>query len=534
MRQERIMTDDVSHVDVEQRRGIPLVWAIPLLAAAIGAWLAYTTWSRKGPAITITFEAAQGLQPGTSPIKYRDVEMGVVKSVDLSDDLSHVVVTAEMKKSATSHLREGTQFWIESVRLSASGVSGLGTLLSGVYIGMSPGEGKPARRFTGLEEAPVLQVNQPGHKFQLRAERLGSLAAGSPIYFRGIPAGEVLGYDLDSDGSGVSIYAFVHAPYDALVRDQSRFWNASGIDMSVGTGGLTVRTESLAAIIEGGIAFDTPVSASAGEPSKEGATFALYPSFESIKEAQFTIKNPYLLYFQETVGGLAPGAAVVCRGIQVGVVESVRLEVDATTHTIRIPVGIAMEPQRFTIVGLPAGSVPQEQMARFVQQGLRAQLRSANLITGAQEIALEFFPTAAPAELTWVAGRAVIPTIPSETTQLMDKATAFIDNLSKAQISQLVGDLRTTVQDLNRVVGSKSVQEGVGPLLDDARAMVAQADATLKSADGVIGPDSALRYDMANLFQELTRMSRSLRTLADYLERNPNALIFGKGRSGDK
>jgi paraquat-inducible protein B len=527
------MTDDVSHVVVERRRGLPLVWVIPLLAAAIGAWLAYTTWSRKGPTITLTFEAAQGLQPGTSRIKYRDVEMGVVKTVDLSEDLAHVVVTAEMKKSATEHLREGTQFWIESVRLTASGVSGLGTLLSGVYIGMSPGQGKPARRFTGLEQAPVLQVNQPGRKFQLRAEKLGSLSAGSPIYFRGIPAGEVLGYDLDPDGQGVSIYAFVHAPYDALVRDQSRFWNASGIDMSVGTSGLTVRTESLAAIIEGGIAFDTPVSASAGEPSKEGATFGLYPSFESIKEAQFITRVPFLIYFQGSVGGLGPGAPVNFRGIQVGEVKDVRLEIDVNSNTIRLPVLIDIEPQRIEVVGSMVPLPHQEHMARFVELGMRAQLRSGNLLTGSQVVALDFFPKAPPAHLTYDGGLAVIPAVPSQTAELMDKVTAFIDNLSSAPISQLVTDLRTTVQDLNRVVGSKSVQDGVGPLLDDARAMLAQADSTLKSADGVIGPDSALRYDMANLFQELTRMSRSLRTLADYLERNPNALIFGKGKSGD-
>jgi paraquat-inducible protein B len=196
------VTNEAADVVVERRRGLPIVWVIPLLAAAIGAWLAYTSWARKGPVITLTFQAAGGLAPGTTPIKYRDVELGVVKSVDLSPDLSQVVVTAQMKKSATEHLNEGTQFWIESVQLSASGVSGLSTLLSGVYIGMLPGEGKPARHFTGLEQAPVLTVNRPGHRFFLRADRLGSVSAGSPIYFRGIAAGQVLGSSLDKDGQG--------------------------------------------------------------------------------------------------------------------------------------------------------------------------------------------------------------------------------------------------------------------------------------------------------------------------------------------
>ena len=248
---------EVPQAAVGGRRRFSLVWLIPIVAAIAGAWLVYTTFAERGPTITITLQAASGLEPGKTPIKYRDVQLGLVESVMLSDDLQRVVVTARMEKAAEKELRDETQFWIESARITAAGVSGLGTLLSGAYIGMRPGAGKPTRHFVALETPPVYQVDVPGKRLTLHAEKLGSVSPGSPIYFRGIEAGSVLGYHLDENGKDVSIFAFVRAPYDAFVRQDSRFWNASGIDVSLTAAGVNVRTESLQAILGGGIAFDT-------------------------------------------------------------------------------------------------------------------------------------------------------------------------------------------------------------------------------------------------------------------------------------
>src|SRR5512147_30381 len=239
---------EVPETAVGSRRRFSLVWLIPIVAAIAGAWLVYTTFAERGPTITITLQTASGLEPGKTPIKYRDVQLGLVESVTLSDDLQHVVVTARMEKAAENELREGTQFWIESARITAGGVSGLGTLLSGAYIGMRPGPGQPTRNFVALETPPVYQVDIPGKRLTLRAGRLGSVSPGSPIYFRGIEVGGVLGYHLDENGKDVSIFAFVRAPYDAFVRRDSRFWNASGIDVSLTGAGVNVRSESLQAI----------------------------------------------------------------------------------------------------------------------------------------------------------------------------------------------------------------------------------------------------------------------------------------------
>jgi paraquat-inducible protein B len=525
---------------IEKRRGLPLVWLIPLMAAVVGAWLAWTTLSERGPTITLVFDAANGVEEGKTPIKYRDVPLGIVQTVELSEDLTHVVITARMEKHASEYLRAGTRFWIESARLTASGVSGLNTLLSGVYIGMLPGSGEPQDRFVGLEQPPVLQLSVPGRSFVLRAEELGSIAAGAPIYFRGIRVGEVLGHALDEDAKAVSIFIFVRAPHDVLVRDRTHFWNASGIDVSIGANGLKLRTESLVTIMEGGIAFDTPLDASAGQPSPEGAEFRLFASYDSIREGEFTERVPFLLHFAGSVAGLEPGAPVVLRGIQIGVVREVRLEVDVSDYTVRIPVLIELEPQRAVVVGGSSDRNPRDRIVRFVEKGLRAQLQSGNLLTGSLLVALDFLPKQPAAEVTYEDGYPVIPTVPSDIQELKENATIFVQNLAKAPVAELVADLRATVQDVDRIVASKGVQEGIGPLVDSlkqtsdaARATLAQAEGALQSADEMIAPDSALRFDLVRLIKELSEMARAVRTLSESLERQPQSVIFGKRTEGE-
>ena len=282
----------------------------------------------------------------------------------LSDDLQHVVVTARMEKAAEKELREGTQFWIESARITAGGVSGLGTLLSGAYIGMRPGPGKPTRHFVALETPPVYQVDVPGKRLTLQAEKLGSVSPGSPIYFRGIEVGGVLGYQLDENGKDVSIFAFVRAPYDAFVRRDSRFWNASGIDVSLTGAGVNVRTEFVAGHPHGRHRLRHAGRAQA--PARSPRTtppFPLFASYDAIQQAQYTVKMPFVLYFEGSVSGLEPGAPVVSHGIKLGEVTDVHLETDPIKLTVRIPVTISLEPQRWTIKGEPPADAGDRQPA---------------------------------------------------------------------------------------------------------------------------------------------------------------------------
>ena len=527
---------------VERKRRFSLIWLIPIVAAVAGAWLVYVTLSQRGPMISITFQTASGIEPGKTPIRYRDVQLGVVDQVSLTDDLQHVVVTARMSKEAEKQLRTGTQFWVESARVTAAGVSGLGTLLSGAYIVMRPGPGDPTHQFTGLDEAPVYQVNLPGKNYVLRAAKLGSVSAGAPIYFRGIQVGSVLGHKLDETGRDVSVYAFVGAPYDAFVREETRFWNASGIDVSVTVNGLNVRTESLQSIIAGGVAFDTPADADDSKVAAANAVFPLYASYEEVQRAKYTLRVPLRLYFTGSVDGLEVGAPVVLSGIKLGEVTDIRLEIDPETLTQRIPVTIVLEPQRWLKEGArPTPEVIKQRLSRWVEHGMRASLQSANLITGQKVISIAVVPDAPKASITYENGVPVLPTVPSEIELLTQKASAFMDKLEKAPVAELISDLRKTVQDTNRLISSTSVREATeglrqtGPLLDSlkltsdsARVTLEQAGTAMQAADQVLGSDSALRYDLARLLKELTSTARSLRTLADFLDNNPNALIFGK------
>jgi paraquat-inducible protein B len=527
----------------KEKRRVSLVWLIPIVAAIAGAWLIWKTFSERGPTITIVMESASGIEPGKTPIKYREVQLGVVETVTLDPNLQNVVVTARMQKDAEKELREGTTFWVESARITAGGVSGLGTLLSGAYIVMRPGPGAPQRHFTALETPPVYQVDVPGKRFVLRADGLGSVSGGAPISFRGIVVGSVLGHELDADGKGVSIFAFVRAPYDALVRSETRFWNASGIDVSLTAAGVTVRTQSLEAILAGGIAFETPIEASMSPEAADNTDFRLFASYDAIQQAQFTLKVPFVMYFDESVAGLDPGAPILLRGIKMGEVSDVRLVTDPAREVARIRVTAFVEPQRWTIVGDPdpTAATLASRVPKLIALGLRAQLGSGNLLTGQKVVALVNVPDGSRAELTYENGLPVLPTIPSDFVALSEKVNNFLDKLDKAPVEQLVADLRNTVQHAERLLGSESVRKGVeglqevGPLLeslqrasDAARVTLGRADQTLLSAGETLGPDSAVRYDLAQMLKELTGTARSLRVLADFLERNPNALILGK------
>jgi len=305
---------------VPQRRArISIVWIIPILAAVVAVGIAVQRIMNEGPTITIVFKAAEGLEAGKTFVKYKNVNIGQVTKVELSRDHSRVEVTAKMAKSAADLMVEDAKFWVVEARVTLSGVSGLGTLLSGNFIGFEVGKSKKEeRKFTGLEVAPIITGGQAGRQFLLKAENLGSLGIGSPIYYRRLQAGQVIAYDLAGDGKSIDLKIFVNAPYDKYVNPGTRFWNASGVDVSFGAGGLDVRTQSLVALIAGGLAFDTPAYAEAAGPAAADTVFTLYGDQASALKHADTISQRYVLYFNETLRGLTAGAPVLLVGLPMG------------------------------------------------------------------------------------------------------------------------------------------------------------------------------------------------------------------------
>ena len=344
---------DAPEAIVKMKKQFSIVWVVPLVALLLGGWLAFKAISEKGPTITITFETAEGLEAGKTKVKYKDVEVGQVESIILGGDGSYVIVTAEMVKGAKGRLTENTRFWVERARIGAGGASGLGTLFAGAYIGLDLGEpgGKPTLSFKGLEIAPVVTTGLPGSHFKLKAKRLGSLNVGSPIYYRQIKVGQVVAYEMVEDGVAVDFKIFVHAPYHEYVRKNTRFWNASGVEVSVDASGIQVKTESFVTMMIGGIAFETPVNLEPGAPAEKGATFKLYESREKILEKAYVEKRQWVLYFDGSVRGLAAGAPVELQGIKIGEVTDVTLEFDYEKLAFRIPVLVETEPERIKFIG---------------------------------------------------------------------------------------------------------------------------------------------------------------------------------------
>lgn len=546
------LTDEVAQVAVSKRSGPSIVWLIPLVAVTIGGWLAYKTISEKGPAITITFKTAAGLEAGKTKLKYKAVEVGKIDTVTISGDLSHVKVTATLDKEASRHLNEGTRFWVVRPRFGAEGISGLGTIVSGAYIEVEPGEGAPKLAFEGLEQPPVVKADTPGHKYVLRAKHLGSLGAGAPVYFRQIRVGEVLGHELADDERSVLIHVFVNSPHHQLVRENTRFWNASGIDVSMGADGLNVKTQSLIALLSGGVAFET--EGKPGKPGEDGATFELYDTRDGAEQPSYSEKIQYVLYFDGSVRGLTIGAPVEFRGMQVGEVTDVRIEFDSKHQEVLIPVTVALEPKRVPSVdGVKAADADTGTVIDgLVRHGLRAQLQTGSLLTGQRFVELDLHPDK-PATLANVESEhPQLPTIPSSLDAITQSATQILANIGELPLDKLFNELIGTVQGVNAIVHSPELMDTVhsadatlkafrklarnangklGPLTASIEGTTGAATGTLHrlgEALSMLADGSPLRIDLLNTLEETAGAARSLRVLADYLERNPDALVYGK------
>jgi len=532
-----------------RKRRLSLVWLVPVVAALIGGWLIYKTLSEKGPEAIIIFKTAEGLEAGKTKIKFKDVEVGQVTELSLTKDLSQVSVKAQFVKGAEAYLTENTRFWVVRARVAAYGVSGLGTLLSGAYIDLDPGKpGKPELTFNGLEEPPIFTAVDPGRIFTLKADRKGSIEVGAPVYYRQITVGKVIAYHLAPEGTSIFFKVFVNAPFHQYVHQNTRFWNASGFDMKLDTQGIRIQTESFISLMVGGIAFDIPNSyESPGETPPEEAVFTLYSNRDAAEKKDYAEKKLFLLNFDTSVRGLFPGAPVEFRGIQIGEVIDLKLEYDANKKSFEIPVLIVIEPGRLNMKKNTTPKDPEKVIDFLIAKGLHAQLKTGNLVTGQQYVALDFFPNAEPKRITYQGDYPIIPTLPTQIEEIASKVGQFITKLDKLPIEQIGKDLKDTVQGARRIANSPEIGETLHSLntaikeiqmltaalrtgtAPELNAVLKQAQISLASSKAVLETDSPLQYRMKETLEELSDAARSLRVLVEYLENHPESIITGKG-----
>jgi paraquat-inducible protein B len=544
--------------EVKLKAGPSIIWLIPLVTAIVGGWLAVQTLIDQAPTATITFNTAEGIQAGKTSVKYKNVEIGLVDEIRFAEDFDHVVLSVTFNEGMGQFLMRNTRFWVVRPQFSLRGVSGLGTLLSGSYIEIDPGPGSPQNHFVGLEETPLITRDDAGTKITLVSNDLGSLAGGSPIYYQGLFAGEVLGYELGSDAESIYIHAFVRDPYDQLVRGNSRFWNVSGLDVSMGADGVEIKTASVQALMFGGISFETPATLEPARSEIENLIFTLYPNHDVIDEEAYTRKLRFVMYFNSSVRGLSAGAPLEFKGIRIGSVLDVKLEYNPDDTSFRIPVLVEIEPDRIVDRRADVDTSAGNMLQTLVEQGLRARLSTGSLLTGQLYVELNMYPGTEEIYLgDDSAPHPELPTIPGAFAAMTESIQNFVSKLETVDVEEMGNDILGILDGANELLNTAENEQTVTDLQASMRALKnilrniesADLEQTIKSAnkvlgnvnntltmiDGVLTPNSPLQYNIIQVTSELEETARALRSLVQMLERQPRAIIFGRGaEEGDK
>lgn len=508
-----------------------LIWIIPLVALAIGLSLVVKSVLETGPTISVIFRTADGLVAGKTTVKYRQVDIGLVHKIKLSEDRSHVIVDIQLRHDARNFAAKDSRFWVVRPRIGTSGISGFDTLLSGAYIEVDGGKSNVEQDdFKGLEYPPVITSDVPGKTFFLKAEDLGSLDAGSPIYYRRINVGQVSGYKLADDGKSVELQVFIRSPYDKFVTNDARFWQASGIDVSLNASGFRLDTQSLASIVAGGIAFGYPDNSNA-DVANNNTEFKLWnSSVDALKEPD---GQPYwvVMYFDQTLRGLSVGAPIDFMGIEIGNVKAINVEFSNHYQQLRMRVEAVLYPSR--LLKGKNFNINRDGLNGFIQRGWRAQMRTGNLLTGQNYIALDKFPKAAPATVNFVNGAAEIPTTPTELSGLQAQVSQIADKVSKFPLDEIGQDVRKTLANMNTTIDStdKLVKQLDGQVAPTMQATLDDVRKTLKSSESILSSDAPMQQDVRKAVQQMTRAAASLQIMTDYIQQHPESLIRGKAPS---
>ncbi|MBN8928345.1 MAG: hypothetical protein BGO51_24085 [Rhodospirillales bacterium 69-11] len=547
---------------VRHRRRLSIVWLIPILAVLLAGFLLWRSWSQQGPTINISFRTAEGIEVGKTKVKLKAVDIGTVSAVHIAPDRRHVIVSVDMSREATEDLTDRARFWLVKARISAGSVSGLDTLLSGSYIAIDPGPagGKPQRDFKALETPPVIASDEPGRSFLLHAARLGSIGPGSPIFYHGLTVGEILGYDLGPNADSVTLHAFVRAPYDQYVHKGSHFWNASGITFATDPDGFKVKLESLAAILSGGVAFDTPKEMQATAVAEDGQDYPLYEDQDSAQAAGYSKHINVVTFFQGSVRGLSVGSPVELFGIRIGSVTGISLHLDPIAQKLGVAVHLEVQPERFKVDNADQDRDPSEVLPILLRAGLRTQLKSTSLLTGQLAVALDFFPDAPPATLQMQGDTFVLPSEAGDIDSITRSVSDIAGKLNRLPLDKIGDSLLQTLQSADALVASPELKsslqsvaqaadslrsvmhnldEGLGPTLKKLPALTNslqqatdRAGKALGSMNDGYGTNSEFYRGIQRLLGQMTDMTRAIRFLVEFLDEHPEALVRGRTEEG--
>lgn len=524
---------------VSQGRGFSAIWIIPVVALLLGAYMVVHTIMTEGPEITVSFENGDGLEAGKTKLKLRNVTLGVVQDIALNETLDGVVATIKLERDATDMLREDTRFWVVRARIGGGSISGLGTLLSGAYIEISPGsDALPQRDFVGLEEPPLTASDAPGVRIELFSDRATSVSAGDPVLYRGYKVGRVESKRLDPDAQKVKYDVFVDAPFDKLVTTSVRFYDISGFSLFAGADGFKVETGSADTILLGGVTFDLPPGFEPGEPASSMESFKLYESYDDITRNPFEVGKYYVTSFSQSIGGLSPDAPVRYRGIRIGrVVRVMFKEMTADIAIARergevvgqgspIPVLVYLEPGRLEWPDTEdSNDLLHEVIKSGIPNGMRATLNTGNLLTGAQYVELDYYDDQKGGQMSEQLGYPFIPSIEGGLGQITHKLSAVLDKVNGLPLETTVANANAAIAELDKTLAAAS------SLLSDPGMQKLPADlsATVEELQEVLSgfaPGSDFYRNLDGSIGDLNRMLQNLESLTRTLAVQPNAAIM--------
>lgn len=530
----------------EARRRFPVVWIVPIVAALLAVAVAAQQYVSRGPMIEISFQRVGGLEEGKTKIKYKDVDIGIVEKLTLDPARDLVIVSARMDRGMSAYLDTTTLFWIVRPRISASGVTGLETVVSGSYIqaAWSDERGERRRVYAGLSEPPQTPPGTPGMRVTLRSPEGTSVGVGATVYYKHITVGRIEERRFAPDGRSIELQAFIEAPYHLTLSPTTRFWNASGVALELNATGAALRIQSLPALLDGGIAFDETGVAVAMGPKRPLETYNLFPTERDARESLYGEGDAlrFTILFKGSIRGLEVGAPVEYRGLRVGKVLELRPYLDETTRTILISTIIELHPQRIGIIDQDAATNLQLLQMAVSDLGLRAKLRSGNLLTGALFVDLVVLPEAEPARINVnAAPYPEFPAIPTDIEEISANINALAQRFNELPLEEIVVSTAQVLDQLNTLLADPRTQATPAKLsrvLDDLHKVLVDVpgvtEALKGSAEqanvsfGQLAPGSELYYETLQAIRELRQAARAVSALADTVEEKPNSIILGK------
>ncbi|QKJ86638.1 intermembrane transport protein PqiB [Paramixta manurensis] len=522
---------------VDQIKRWSPVWIIPIVTVLIGAWILFYHFSHQGPEVTLTTTSAEGIVGGKTAIKSRSVDVGIVESAVLSDDLHHVEIKARLNSGMEKLLHKDSAFWVVKPQIGREGVTGLGTLLSGAYIELQPGtKGDKAERYQLLDAPPLAPPDAKGIHVVLDSNKAGQLNAGDPVLFRGYRVGTVETSNFDTDKRAMRYQLFITAPYDRLVTTNVRFWKDSGIAVDMSASGMRVEMGSLTTLFSGGVSFDVPEGWDLGKNAENQAEYHLFDDQRSIQDSLYTNHVDFLMFFSDSIRGLQPGAPVEFRGIRLGTVAQAPFLVPGVNQELntdyRIPVLIRIEPDRF--INRLGGDFNLEQhLQDGKRRGLRASLKTGNILSGALYVDLDFYNNVPPFKgPDRVAGYETIPTVSGGLNQIQQKLMDALDKINNLPLNPMINqatgtlkqsqqtmrELQRTLDNINQITASPSMQQ----LPKDMQQTLRELNRSMKGFQ----PGSPAYNRMVSDMQRLDQVLRELQPVLKTLNNKSNALVF--------